>query len=1392
MDSTVELLGQSPAIEATRETIRRFLRRQQTTRRLPAVLIHGETGTGKNLVSRFLHRNGPRSRGPFVDVNCAAIPETLLESELFGYERGAFTDARRAKAGLFQTAHLGTIFLDEVGLLPEALQAKLLTVLEERTVRRLGGTHAEPADAWVISATNSDLQGAIRERRFREDLYHRLAVLTLRMPSLHERGSDVLLLAEHFLTRICGDYSLASKTLAPDARDRLMAYRWPGNVRELSNVVERAALLAEGATITADDLALGTEPERRAAVEAAPGVGHPAGPPGQPVSLDDAMREHLRAALHGTGWNISRTAAALGISRNTLRARIERLGLREGARSVPPPRRATPAPSADRPATPPPAPIEPVIATSPAAALGVVRWERRRVTMLRARLVMSPDTDEERLDTSRGLEMLVSKVQAFSGHVDGLSQVGLDASFGIDAVEDAPRRAANAALAMLKAAEHARAERPGLPGLKVALHTGSYMLGQISGEPHLDQAGRQAAAAVLDALLGASDPYSAVVSADTAPFLERRFALAASGTASAVTGQPYRLAGREGSGLGLWGHQARFVGRSHELDLLHARFGLAQRGQGQVVGLVGEPGVGKSRLLWEFTHSELGRPWLLLDAAAGVASTPRPYLPIVEMLRRYFQLEGGEPPAQVRERVSDRVRDLDENLLPSLPSLLTLLDVPVTDTQWLGLDPPQRRRRTLDAVQRLILRESRRQPVLLVMEDTHWVDAETQAVLDALVDGGLPTAELLLLLTYRPEYSHAWGSKTFFTQIRVDPLSSGDAESLLRGLLGEHPSIGPVLPRLFEWTEGNPFFLEESVRALREIGVLGGDRGDYRLTRPITGIQVPATVDEVLATRITRLAEEQRRLLQCAAVIGKDVPYPILAAIADLPEDALAEDLRQLQAAEFLYETQSLPDPGFTFKHALTHEVAYDSVSRGQRALHARILEVMESLYASRLGEHVDRMAQHAFRGQVWPKAATYLRQAGARAFSHSANREAAACYEQALLALREMEDSRENQELAVDLHFDLRNALTPLGEVQTTLEHLRLAQAAAERIGDRARLGRAYSFAANALHLNADQQGAIRWGTEAIAIATELNDFALRTASAMYIGRAHYALGAHEEAIRVLNEVVESLQGDRAHEHLGLPVLPSVFARAHLVICLAEVGRFSEAFAQAERAVALAGTVAHPDTLVWAYRGLGQAHLLCGDGTLAAPALGKALALCRSNDLQAYLPPVAAGVGLAHVMTGRAAEGLPLIEHAVDEALVRKQISTRAPLVVQLAEAYLLAGRLDHARQRAADALELARRHGQRGAEAYALCIAAEASMEAPEGQRRAEAGFREAAALADALGMRPLRGRCDLGMGRLAERRGLGAAARDPIEAAAAAFRELGMLVWLRRAEDTRAALG
>ena len=256
MKQLADLLGESPGINAIRDKVVRLLARQQDARRLPPVLIEGETGTGKGLLARLIHRSGPRPQGPFVDVNCAAIPETLLEAEMFGFERGAFTDARRAKPGLFQAANRGTIFLDEVALLSEGLQAKLLKVLEERSVRRLGSTRDEPIDVWILTATNEDLKAAIPARRFREDLYHRLAVLTLTLPPLRSRGDDILLLAEHYLGRACADYSVSAKTLSADARAALRAYPWPGNVRELANLMERVALLSSEPEVTADALGL--------------------------------------------------------------------------------------------------------------------------------------------------------------------------------------------------------------------------------------------------------------------------------------------------------------------------------------------------------------------------------------------------------------------------------------------------------------------------------------------------------------------------------------------------------------------------------------------------------------------------------------------------------------------------------------------------------------------------------------------------------------------------------------------------------------------------------------------------------------------------------------------------------------------------------------------------------------------------------------------------------------------------------------------------------------------------------------------------------------------------------------------------------------------------------
>ncbi len=286
------------------------------------VLLTGETGTGKELLAQAIHYNGPRAQGPFVELNCSAIPPNLVESELFGHERGAFTDARRAKPGLLEVADGGTLFLDEIGELPFELQGKLLKVLEDKRVRRVGGTRSQEVDVRIIAATNRDLTVRVKEREFREDLYYRLSVIPVHLPPLREREDDILLLANHFIGSLAGEYELPRPDLTPALKDRLLAHPWPGNVRELRNAIERALLLNDGRELRPEDLFMESGPAPAAAGS---------GVLPFPATLETIELEAVRAMLEETDGNKSAAARRLGISRSRLHRALNRLAEIEGA-----------------------------------------------------------------------------------------------------------------------------------------------------------------------------------------------------------------------------------------------------------------------------------------------------------------------------------------------------------------------------------------------------------------------------------------------------------------------------------------------------------------------------------------------------------------------------------------------------------------------------------------------------------------------------------------------------------------------------------------------------------------------------------------------------------------------------------------------------------------------------------------------------------------------------------------------------------------------------------------------------------------------------------------------------------------------------------------------------
>ncbi len=669
----------------------------------------------------------------------------------------------------------------------------------------------------------------------------------------------------------------------------------------------------------------------------------------------------------------------------------------------------------------------------------VIEGERKQVTVLfadiKGSLELIEDSDPEQvhalLDSAIGAMM--EAVHRYEGTVNKVLGDGIMALFGAPlAQEDHAVRACYAALAMQETihrnAEEMRRSYGVELQIRVGLNSGEVVVRAIGNDLTMDYdaigqtthlAGRMEQLAIPGSIRLTSDTLRLVEG-----FVEVRSLgpVPVKGLKSPV--EVFELTGATSTQTRFQAAVARgltrFVGRQTELQALGRALARAGDGHGQIVAVVGEPGVGKSRLFYEFTHSHRTESWLVLLSGSVSYGKATPYLPVIDLLRSYFQVEERDEARRVREKVTGKLLTLDENLKPLLPALLSLLDASVEDAAWDALDPSQRRRRTLDAVKGLLLRESGEQPVVLVFEDLHWIDTETQAFLDSLVES-LPTARLLLLVNYRPEYRHGWGSKTYYTQRRIDPLPAESAGELLAALLGENVGLAPLKQLLIERTGGNPFFLEECIRTLIETGALTGSPGDHQVVADIEQVEVPATVQGVLAARIDRLPMEDKQLLQTSAVIGKDVPYTLLQAIGDAPEDDLRRGLADLQAAEFLYETRLFPDLEYTFKHALTHEVAYGSLlQKRRRKLHRRIAEAIETVYGDRLAEQLERLAHHYTEAGLTEQAVGYWQRAGHRAIERSANTEAIAHLSKGLEMLDTLPETAERSQRELTLQITL------------------------------------------------------------------------------------------------------------------------------------------------------------------------------------------------------------------------------------------------------------------------------------------------------------------------------------------------------------------------------------
>jgi class 3 adenylate cyclase/tetratricopeptide (TPR) repeat protein len=1035
--------------------------------------------------------------------------------------------------------------------------------------------------------------------------------------------------------------------------------------------------------------------------------------------------------------------------------------------------------------------------------------ERKQVTVLFAdlkgsmELLADRDPEEARKLLDPVIEHMMEAVHRYEGTVNQVMGDGIMALFGAPvAHEDHAVRACYAALRMQesvkKYADEVRRSHAAVVKIRVGLNSGEVVVRAIGSDLHMDYTAVGQTTHLAARMEQLADPGAVVITPETLALAEGYVEVRSLGPIP-VKGlsDPIEIFELTGAGQARTRLQAaalrgltRFVGRDAEVEHLRRVLGQAGAGRGQVAAIVGEAGVGKSRLTYEFTHSHRVQDWLILEASSVSYGKATSYLPVIDLLKGYFKIGGRDDHRDMRAKVLGRVLGLDRALEPLLPPLLALLDVPVEDAAWESLDPPQRRQHTLDVVKRLLLRESQVQPLLVVFEDLHWIDGETQALLDGLVDS-LVSARLLLLVNYRPEYRHSWGSKTAYSQLRLDALPTESAGELLDALLGADPGVAELKQLLVR--QGNPFFLEESVRTLVETRALVGERGRYRLTQPVHAVQVPPTVQAMLAARIDRLAIEDKRLLQTAAVVGKDVPFALLQAIAGLEEEALRGGLGRLQAAEFLYEAGLYPDLEYSFTHAVTHEVAYGGLLQERRGeLHARIVDAIERLHRDRLGEEIERLAHHAARGHLREKAVHYLRRAGLKAAARSALAEAVASFEQALAALAELPESRETLEQALDIRLEMRPLLSQLAEARRAFEIVLEAQALAERLNDDHRRGLVFAFTTHHLASSAPGEALVA-GRRALEIAERLGDLGLRLVTTDYLEQAHFWRGEYEKVVELATENLALLPRDWDAEFFGNVAPVSVYDRNWLVQSLVQLGRFAEAAAHAADGIRVAEATHHPNSIAIAHYAAGLLDLLRGDWTSARASIERPIALYRAGNavMVARTAVCSSAWVLAQLGDGGQAESrLREGEDLVERLSASGVVGYLGWTMHSLGRTYLLLGRLAEARALGERAIAAVPEHT--GVAAHARHLLGDVASHPDRFDAdRGEAHYREALALATPRGMRPLVAHCHLGLGKLYRRTGTREQAQEHLTTATTMYREMDMRFWLERAEAELAEL-
>ncbi|MBF6560465.1 MAG: AAA family ATPase [Candidatus Binataceae bacterium] len=676
----------------------------------------------------------------------------------------------------------------------------------------------------------------------------------------------------------------------------------------------------------------------------------------------------------------------------------------------------------------------------------------------------------------------------------------------------------------------------------------------------------------------------------------------------------------------------KFCGRVTELDRVKHALELARAGHGQVLCAAGEAGVGKSRLFYEF-NAVAGRGCLLLETFAVSHGKASPYLPVIQLLEDYFGIADSDDLRRRREKAGGKILMLDRTLDDTLPYLFTLMGIQEGDDPLARMDPQIKRQRTLEAIRRILIRESANQPLILIFEDLHWIDGASQALLDLMVDS-IEQASILILLNYRPEYPHRWTGRAYHGELEMRPLPVECTQELLAALLGPSPALADLKRLIFAQTEGNPFFIEEIVRALFEQGILART-GEVTLTRSLADVRIPQTVQGIIAARIDRLAPAQRDLLQTVAVLGREFPAALARELAATSADQFEGTLADLEAGDFIYEESDSHGTRFAFKHVLTQEVAYGSLlGQQRRVLHDRAARAIENIFAGRLDDHLADLANHHTRSGNALASVHYLDLAGRQAARRAAYPEAADHMTAALKLIATMPPSDERDRLEIHMLTALAQFLIPLrgpgaDEVRQAFDR---ARELCEQLGDVDALywvvfGLQFSYI-----MRHELETARTLGFEQLTIAERTGYPAMLMGAYIALAQTHVLLGEFSAAADFCQRAL-ALPADLP----GYPLVdvgePRPMILSILSTALMALGYPTQALARGEEALVLARR-AGPYSVALALSSLAQIRREIGDTSTAMENVDALDALATENGFSLW--SAQAAVTRGRILLGR------------------------------------------------------------------------------------------------------------------------------------------------------------